>query len=217
MKKLLFLACLFLSACLGPPPDRFSSPGRSANNPELPPASSANHNVANHSAMPRPPAETSQGAGNAPYDLQFIDTMTAHHQGAVDMARLAETRAQHPELKQFAAGIVGDQEREIARMKGLRDKLFAESAKAVNDGFPGMTHGMGGMDVARLETLRGNEFDIEFLKQMIPHHEGAIEMAKDMQKQDAQSELKELAGAIITAQEAEIKQMQGWLGQWQEH
>src|SRR5215213_8066063 len=136
MKNLIFMACLFLSGCLGPQSDKVSSPNRASNNPEQPPASSANHNVANHSMTEHPGMEGSQGAAMAPYDLQFIDTMTAHHQGAVDMARLAETRAQHPELKQFAAGIVGDQEREIARMSQIRDKAFAEKAKAVNNNFP---------------------------------------------------------------------------------
>jgi uncharacterized protein (DUF305 family) len=217
MKKLIFTASLFLSACTGPQPDKFSSPNRAANNPEQPPASSANHNVSNQSTMQHPGMESSQDAATAPYDLQFLDTMTAHHEEAIGMAKLAQTRAQHPELKQFAAGIIGDQEREIATMSRMRDKLFAEKSKAINNNFPGMVHEMGGMDMAKLESLRGNEFDVEFLRQMIPHHEGAIEMARALQKQDANSELKELAGDIITAQEGEIKQMQGWLSAWQGH
>ncbi|MEO8572968.1 MAG: DUF305 domain-containing protein [Pyrinomonadaceae bacterium] len=131
------------------------------------------------------------------------------------MSNLADTRAQHSELKQLAAGIISDQEREIAKMSEWRDKWFAEKAKAINHNFPGMAHGMGGMDLKKLESLLGNEFDIEFLKQMIPHHEGAIEMAKNRQKRDTNSELKELAGDIITAQEAEIKQMHAWFGSWQ--
>jgi len=201
---------------MGPQPDKLSSPNRASNNPEQPPASSANHNVADHSMMQHPGMEgSSQGASAAPYDLQFIDTMTAHHQGAVDMAKLAEARAQHVELKQFASGIIGDQEREIAKMSEWRKKWFAENPKAINNDIPGMSHGMGGMDLAKLESLRGNEFDVEFLKQMIPHHEGAIEMAKDLQKQGGQAELKQIAADIITAQESEIKQMRAWLGVWQ--
>ena len=215
MKKLIFASSLFLSACMGPQPDKFSSPNRAANNPEQPAASSANHNVANQSAIQHHGMESSQGAAAAPYDLQFLDTMIAHHQGAVDMAKLAETRAQHAEVKQLAAGIIGDQEREIAKMSEWRDRWFAENAEAINNDFPGMTHGMGGMDLKKLESLKGNEFDIEFLKQMIPHHEGAIEMAKDLQKQDSRVELKELADDIITAQEEEVKQMKEWLRSWQ--
>lgn len=161
--------------------------------------------------------QSSPGAESAPYDLQFIDSMIEHHKGAVDMATLAETRAQHPELKDLAANIVSEQEREMARMSELRDKWFGEKSKAINMNFPGMSHGMGGMDMKKLESLNGGEFDIEFLKQMIPHHEGAIEMAKDLQKHDSYSELKELAGDIITAQESEIKQMREWLSKWPSH
>lgn len=166
-------------------------------------------NTASHSEM-----QSSPNAASAPYDLQFIDTMSAHHKGAVDMSMLAEKRAQHSELKELAANIIGDQEREIARMSEWRDRWFAEKTKAINMEFPGMSHGMGGMDLKSLESLKGNEFDIEFLKQMIPHHEGAVEMAKDLQKQDSHSELKELARDIITAQEEEIKQMRSWLAAW---
>jgi len=167
-------------------------------------------NMASHSDM-----QSSPNAAAAPYDLQFLDTMIVHHQGAVDMSILAETRAQHPELKELAANIIGDQEREIAKMSEWRDRWFAEKTKAINMEFPGMSHGMGGMDLKKLESLKGNEFDIEFVKQMIPHHEGAVEMAKDLQKQDSHAELKELASDIITAQEKEIKQMREWLGKWQ--
>lgn len=167
-------------------------------------------NSADHAKM-----KSSPGATSAPYDLQFLDTMTAHHQGAVEMAMLAETRAEHSELKELAASIIYDQEKEIGKMSEWRDRWFADKAKAINMEFSGMSHGMTGMDLTKLKSLKGNEFDIEFLKQMIPHHEGAIEMAKDVRKQDANAELKQLAADIITAQEAEIKQMREWLSKWQ--
>jgi uncharacterized protein (DUF305 family) len=50
---------------------------------------------------------------------------------------------------------------------------------------------------------------------MIPHHEGAIEMAKDLRKQDSHAELKELAEDIDKAQDSEIKQMREWLKAWE--
>ncbi len=184
--------------------------GNSSANPAMADHNSTPHgNSMDHSAM-----QSSPGAASAPLDLQFIDTMTVHHQGAVEMAMLAETRAQRSEVREFAANIISDQEREMARMSEWRDRWFAEKAKAVNMDLPGMSHGMGGMDIKKLESLKGNEFDIELLKQMIPHHEGAIEMAKALQKQDANAELKQLAADIIAAQEAEIKQMREWLSVW---
>jgi uncharacterized protein (DUF305 family) len=224
MKHLILLTCVFVlsSACMGPPSDKLVSSNRSANDALVPPASSANHNAVNsgameHSAMEHSAMDSSPNAGSAPYDLQFIDTMSMHHKGAIDMATLAETRAQHPEVKQLAAGIVGDQEREIAKMSQWRDSWFPEKSKAVNMEMPGMGHGMGGMDLNKLGGLQGNEFDVEFLKQMIAHHQGAIEMARDLQTRDARGELKELATDIISAQQSEIKDMQDWLNKWQSH
>src|SRR5687768_10912228 len=96
--------------------------------------------------------QSSPGAAAAPYDLQFLDTMTAHHQGAVDMAMLAETRAQHPELKEFAASIIYDQEKEIGKMSEWRDRWFGEKPKAVNTEFAGMTHGMAEMHLTKLKS-----------------------------------------------------------------
>src|SRR3546814_6489665 len=71
-----------------------------------------------------------------------------------------------------------------------RDRWFAEKGKAVNMDFPGMRNSMGGMDMKKLESLNGNDFDLEFLRQMIAHHEGAVNMAKDAQKIDSHAEIK---------------------------
>lgn len=179
-------------------------------------SSSANHADMKHdSPMDHSQMKSSEGAASVPIELQFLDSMIVHHKGAVDMAMLAETRAEHAELKELAANIISEQEREIAKMSEWRDQWFEGKAEAVNMEFPGMSHGMRGMDLKKLQSLNGNEFDIELLKQMIPHHEGAVEMAKAISKNDSRKELQELARDIITAQEDEIRQMRGWLSKWQ--
>lgn len=76
--------------------------------------------MAGHGGM----ASSSPSAANAPFDLQFIDTMSAHHQGAIDMAQPAESKAQKAELKSFARKIVEDQQRQIAQMKQWRDNWY---------------------------------------------------------------------------------------------
>ena len=53
--------------------------------------------------------------------------------------------------------------------------------------------------------------DIDFLKGMIPHHQGAIDMSEELIKKTKDPELKAFAQKIIEAQKAEIKQMQEWL------
>jgi len=158
--------------------------------------------------------ESSPGAAAAPFELQFLDSMIAHHRGAVDMATLAETRSVHPEAKELAANIINEQEREIAKMAEWRNSWFDGKTEAINMDFPGMAHGMRGMDMKKLAALNGHEFDMEFLRQMIPHHEGAIEMAKAAKNDKARPEIKELAEDIVVSQEAEVRQMQEWLTQW---
>jgi len=61
------------------------------------PASTASP-TAGHGGM----MSSSPSAASAPFDLQFIDTMSAHHQGAVAMAKEALSKSEHSEVKKLA-------------------------------------------------------------------------------------------------------------------
>jgi uncharacterized protein (DUF305 family) len=57
-------------------------------------------------------------------------------------------------------------------------------------------------------------FDLRFIDAMIPHHEGAVTMAKEVLGKSKRPEVKKLAQDIIASQQVEIKQMQNWKKAW---
>ncbi len=162
----------------------------------------------NHSQMKSDPNAASQ-----PYDLQFIDTMTAHHKEAVTMAKMVDGRTQNPDLKKFAAQIIADQEKEISQMKSWRDNWYAGKPSAMNMEMPGMADSMK-MDMPKLTNAKDKEFDLAFVEMMTTHHAGAVIMAKEALAKAEHAEIKTLSNQIIKAQEAEIKMMADWKAKW---
>jgi uncharacterized protein (DUF305 family) len=161
------------------------------------------------------------GPADASYDLRFIDAMTPHHQGGVDMAKAALEKSQHPELKKLARQIIAAQNKEIAQMKQWRQAWYPQAGDKplAYDAHKGHTMEMSpeqekNMMMSMNLSQTDAPFDLNFINAMIPHHQGAVTMAQDALSKSQRPQIKKLAQNIITSQQAEIQQMKQWRKDW---
>ncbi len=137
-------------------------------------------------------------------DERFIDMMAAHHQMAIDMARVAQQHAQLPEIQLIADDIVSTQQAEIEQLASIKEAEFdsSEVPMMMNPEEPSM-YAMAMPD----ELAQQEPFDLAFIDSMVPHHASAIEMASTALIHSDNPEIRALARNIIDAQSLEIGQM----------
>lgn len=101
----------------------------------------------------------------------------------------------------------------------MRNRYFGNDMHMMDNGHMMMNSEMDmddmmGSMMSGLEGKTGDAFDQAFISEMIVHHEGAVAMAEKVLQVSTRPELRTLAGNIISAQNAEIAQMKGWLAVW---
>lgn len=168
------------------------------------------------SSTPSPSETTVSDFNDA--DVTFATDMIPHHRQAVEMAKLADTRAKSPEVKDLAMKIMNAQDPEIQTMSGWL-RTWGKPVPSDSQSMGGMDMGgasaMPGMmssdDMDKLMNASGANFDQMFLTMMIEHHSGAIEMAKTEQTDGKNAETIALAQQIEQAQTDEITTMQALL------
>jgi uncharacterized protein (DUF305 family) len=161
------------------------------------------------------------GPKDEAFDLRFIDAMIPHHEGAVDMAEEALQKSKRPEIQQLAQSIIAAQDQEIAQMREWRKTWYPTMAETPMMYHAEMGHMMPMSDEMRMSMMMSgdlgaadNQFDLRFIDAMIPHHQGAIDMANQALEKSDRPEIKQLAQDIISSQQKEIDQMQQWKQQW---
>ncbi|PSB08492.1 DUF305 domain-containing protein [filamentous cyanobacterium CCP1] len=157
------------------------------------------------------------------FDLRFIDAMIPHHEGAVVMAQEALEKSDREEIQTLSQEIIAAQEQEIQQLQEWRQAWYPDA-----DETPVMYHESMGHTMPMTEEMRQSmmmsgdlgeadaEFDLRFINAMIPHHEGAVVMAQEALENSDREEVRQLAQAIIDAQQQEIEQMEQWRQDWYE-
>lgn len=176
------------------------------------------HGSGKASTTATPTTSASDKAGSSGFnaaDVAFAQMMIPHHEQALEMARLADDRASDAEIKDLAGTIEKAQDPEIKTMKGW---LKSWNEPTGVESMPGMEHGGGkgdGMmtdsDMEDLKAMKDAEFDKMFAEMMIEHHNGAIDMARDEQKNGENADATAMAGDIVKGQSAEVEQLKGIL------
>lgn len=144
-------------------------------------------------------------------DLAFVSDMTPHHESAVEMAEIARERSTRPEIRRLAADIIRTQSTEIREFATIEQRLEREGAEAAG---LGVSHSQMGMDMEPGELRTAKPFDRAFIDMMVPHHQGAIRMARVELAEGEDARVKAIARAVIEAQSREIEQMNQWRERW---
>lgn len=120
----------------------------------------------------------------------------------------------------FASFAVNGQHGNMMKMMGMRMQHENSSMMKDTDNSPTLHNNGGSMDstmssmIGGLQGKTGDEFDKAFIAEMIVHHQGAVKMAEAALVNAKHQEIKDLANAIITAQNKEIQEMQAWQKEW---
>lgn len=144
-------------------------------------------------------------------DLDFARGMIPHHQGAVDMAKVELKYGKDKTLRYLAGWIVQGQTVEIGQMKTwLRGRL--------NSGAPVVDAPETAEFRQAMEKMHHNmmidytgDADVDFARGMIPHHQGAIDMAVVELRSGKNQEMHKLSSDIVNSQSQEIAVLQRWL------
>tara|TARA_B100001057_G_scaffold309567_1_gene309558 strand:+ start:5014 stop:7203 length:2190 start_codon:yes stop_codon:yes gene_type:complete len=166
-------------------------------------------------------AETATKIANSSYikaDIDFLKGMIIHHKQAMLMSQMAGDRTNNKTIVDLANRIDVSQEDEISFMESwLKERDEFKSDAYVNsnmDHMDHMDHKMAGMATAsQLESLKNSkstDFDRLFLQLMIAHHDGALEMVKELRKFPGAAYdpiLNEFVADLVNDQGVEIERM----------
>lgn len=153
------------------------------------------------------------GMGYNDPDTAFAKSMLGHHRGAIDMAKIELKYGADEEMHQLAQDIIDSQQVEIDIMnKWLASHPDVPKPKP-------HTEAMQQAYARSMDVLSGDmvlgiadpDSDMAFARGMMPHHIGAVEMAKIQLTYGTDEEMRKLAQDIIDAQQPEIELMQDWI------
>ena len=145
--------------------------------------------------------------------------MIPHHYQALLMSQMAPTRSSDQAIRSLAGQIDAEQGLELTMMQGWQsgNRLEVTNAEQAYEEMvqdPMMVEMMGMASpeqMAALSAAQGADFDVMFLRLMIRHHQGAIDMCVDVLANGSDEILRTWANDMLVTQQAQINWMQDLL------
>lgn len=150
--------------------------------------------------------------GIADYDLAA--ELREHHKGAIAMSETQLNYGTDAQLKRMAQKIKDAQQKEVSQIGTMLDE-YDDNAKDYDPMDTDSGLGKAMMDnmqaMMKLPETDGTSVDRSFAAMMIKHHQDGIRMGKTIQQYAKDAKFKQMAQKMISDQQKEIEQLQGWL------
>ena len=154
------------------------------------------------------------GGGTIPNDADgaFIVGLANHHKSTLEMAVIAEKRAEHTELREFATAMISERNTEIDELNAAHERIYGSPVPA-----GGMAHGSErpSAEAAAVGRLRAAKpFDRAFIDAMIERQEATTAMAETEIDDGGDPVMRRLATRVAGSAARESQQLQGWRRAW---
>lgn len=164
-------------------------------------------------SMTRMHDEMMIGMGYNDPDTAFAKAMLGHHRGAIEMAKIQLKYGTDEAMRQLAQDVIDAQQIEM----DILNKWLASHPDAAKP--KPTTEAMQQAYARSMDVLHGDmvlgiadpQPDMAFARGMLPHHIGAVDMAKVQLQYGTDEEMRALAQSIINTQQGEIQLMQNWI------
>lgn len=139
----------------------------------------------------------------------FIVKMIPHHEAAIEMSKNLLRFTTYIPLQCLANEIIEGQTREIEQMNAILGCCECESCESSLCLYERRDRQITESMIKKMENAgEVNNINLNFVNQMLPHHRGAVKMAKNALRFDVCDELKPMLESIICVQTEQIRKME---------
>ena len=141
------------------------------------------------------------GRADRSLDKRYIDSMAAHHRGAMLLAEQASKGSTRKEIKDLSADILSSEPKLIAELYAWKKDWYDDSRETKDP------------IVANLGPA-GEKFDLRFLNALIAHHEAGIEMTQQARAKSSRAEILDNADAVEAFLVKTLAIFKAWRLEW---